>query len=41
MDKSSIPHFVVGYSGDNYPCDFFIKEELKLEDIDYDSFDTC
>lgn len=40
MDKSCIQYFVVEYNGDVYPCDFFVRDSLKLGSVHKDSMDS-
>jgi uncharacterized protein len=39
MDKDCRQYFVVEYSGDIYPCDFFVSEEMKLGNINNNNFE--
>lgn len=38
MDRDCRQYFVVEYDGSVYPCDFFVREELKLGNIRRDSW---
>jgi uncharacterized protein len=39
MERNCCQYFVVEYNGDIYPCDFFVKKELKLGNIKENSWE--
>ncbi len=39
MENNCNQYFVVEYNGDVYPCDFFVREDLKLGNINSSSWD--
>ncbi|MDC7219482.1 MAG: anaerobic sulfatase maturase [Spirochaetales bacterium] len=38
MDQNCCQYFVVEYNGDVYPCDFYVREDLKLGNVAHHSW---